>query len=104
MQVEFAGRVAEDLPTDSVFASLDAASAFFERGALGYSDARRPGHYEGLELRARDWSVRPLRVERLAAGYFDDRQRFPPGSIAFDSALVMRGVAHRWVAREGLCA
>lgn len=104
MQVEFAGRVAEDLPPDSVFASLDAASAFFARGSLGYSDARRPGHYEGLELRARDWSVRPLQPDCLDLGYFDDPQRFPLGSIAFDSALLMRGIAHRWVAREGLCA
>jgi len=93
------GCVSESLPTDSVFDSLAAASAFFERGALGYSAGRSPTVHDGLELRTDAWRVVPLTVTRVSSSFFEDQRAFPAGSVAFDSALLMRDVPHEWHAR-----
>jgi hypothetical protein len=97
------GSVATDLPNTSVFGSLDEASAFFERGSLGYSVTARPGEFDGLELRSFAWHVRPLAVERVESSFFEDRALFPAGSVEFDCALLMRGIDHEWHGREALC-
>ena len=97
-------RVADALPSDSVFASLDEASAFFEAGSLGYSATRRQRHFDGIELRCLDWSVRPLAVEHLESNWFQDPARFPAGSVKLDCALLMTDVAHQWLARDPICA
>lgn len=101
--VRVAGRVAPDVPAGSVFGSLSAASAFFEAGSLGYSATATPGQFDGLELRCRNWSVRPLEVERVESSFFDEPEQFPPGSAEFDCALLMRGIEHEWHGREPLC-
>ncbi|MFL5479287.1 MAG: hypothetical protein ACJ79X_09735, partial [Gemmatimonadaceae bacterium] len=90
------------MPASSVFRTVADASAFFEQGALGYSDSTRPGVYDGLELRSFGWRVEPLAVSRVASSFFEDSNRFPSGSVAFDSALVMRNIRHEWHAREPL--
>ncbi|HZZ72507.1 MAG TPA: DUF2071 domain-containing protein [Pirellulales bacterium] len=101
LQIE--GRAASDLAQDSVFKSLEAASSFFEGGSLGYSTSRRPGQFDGLELRSFNWRVEPLAVERVESSYFDNREFFPAGSVEFDSALLMHGVEHEWRGRGCLC-
>ncbi len=98
-----AGHVANELPSNSVFGSLEQASRFFEGGALGYSATRDPSRYDGLELRCRSWAVQPLAVESVQSSYFDDRTKFPQGAATFDCALLMRGIAHEWHTRENLC-
>lgn len=97
------GRPTESLPPDSVFASLADASAFFEQGALGYSPSARPWRYDGLELESLAWAVTPLAVAEVESSFFADANYFPPGSAAFDCALLMRGIHHRWHGRETLC-
>lgn len=95
--------LAAALPRTSVFPSLPAASEFFEAGALGYSatpDARR---FQGLELRCLGWQVEPLAVEEVHSSFFDDPTTFPPGSVEFDCALLMRGIRHEWHAQPDLC-
>jgi hypothetical protein len=91
------------LPTTSIFASLDEASSFFERGSVGYSPAARPGTYDGLELRSVNWHVDPLAVSSVTSSFFEDLTLFPAGSVAFDSALLMRHIAHEWCARATMC-
>jgi hypothetical protein len=98
------GRVTMELPTSSVFASIEAASAFFERGSVGYSVTSDPRRFDGLELRSQAWRVEPLAVEQVESSFFDDRSLFPDGAIEFDCALLMRGIAHEWHARDQLCA
>lgn len=98
--VHVIGRIAHALPPDSVFRSLDAASGFFERGALGYSASANPQRFDGLELRSQSWRVEPLANEHVQSSFFEDRAIFPADSIQLDSALIMRGVAHEWHARE----
>jgi hypothetical protein len=97
------GSVARELPATSVFGSLEEASAFFERGSLGYSVTAKPGEFDGLELRCFHWHVQPLAVERVASSFFEDRALFPVGSVEFDCALLMRGIGHEWHGREALC-
>jgi hypothetical protein len=96
------GHVAHELPPTSIFGSLKEASDFFERGSLGYSVTATPGQFDGLELRSFNWQARPLAVERVESSFFEDRGLFPAGSVAFDCALLMRGVEHEWHGRGRL--
>jgi hypothetical protein len=97
------GDVASGLPKTSAFRSLEQASDFFERGSLGYSVTTRPGEFDGLELRGFNWQVSPLAVEKVESSFFGDPALFPAGTVAFDSALLMRGIDHEWHGREPLC-
>jgi len=84
--------------------SVDAASAFFERGSRGYSPAATPGRFDGMEPESFGWVVRPLAVARASSSFFEDARLFPPGSVEFDCALLMRRVEHPCHARESLFA
>jgi hypothetical protein len=97
------GRVAQRLPSGSVFASLEEASEFFQRGSLGYSATADPGRFEGLELNCQNWQVEPLEAERVKSSFFENETVFPKGSIEFDCALLMRGIEHEWYGRGELC-
>ena len=35
---------------------------------------------------------------------FEDQAMFPPGSVEFDCALLMRGIDHEWHGRNRLCS
>lgn len=95
--------LAAQLPATSVFRSLQEASEFFRAGSLGYSATAAESSFHGLELRCHTWHVDPLEVEEVRSSFFEDVQRFPPGSTTFDCALLMRGIAHEWHSREDLC-
>ncbi|HVX59677.1 MAG TPA: DUF2071 domain-containing protein [Pirellulales bacterium] len=103
-QVLVQGRCDTQFSPGSIFGSLDAASAFFEAGSLGFSVTSRAGAFDGLELRTSNWQVQPFAIERCESNYFDNAAIFPAGTIDFDNALLMRGVAHEWHGREPLCA
>lgn len=96
------GEVADSLPTDSVFADVEKASDFFRCGSLGYSATGNAERLDGVILKTKDWKVRPLQVKSVASSYFEDGERFPPGSIRFDHALIMRNVEHEWHSAEDL--
>ncbi|MBI2805848.1 MAG: DUF2071 domain-containing protein [Planctomycetes bacterium] len=102
-QMAVRARLADKLPPTSIFRSLDDASAFFQAGALGYSATPDPTTFQGLELRCDGWRVEPLDVEEVRSSFFDDPARFPAGSITFDCALLMRGLAHEWHGQRDLC-
>lgn len=89
-------RRTEQLQANSVFASLEAASDFFARGATGYSATAIPNCCDGLELATASWHVEPLEVLAVQSSFFDDRRVFPSGTIEFDCALLMRNIAHEW--------
>lgn len=95
-------RVARRLPPDSVFQSIDEASAFFEAGSLGYSDTAVAGEFGALELRSFDWRVQAMDVLRIESSYFSDPALFPRGSAEFDCALLMNSIEHQWHSRETL--
>jgi hypothetical protein len=101
--VTVAGRVTDRMPASSAFGSVAEASAFFAAGSVGYSPAADPARLNGLELRCRGWRVEPLEVAEVRSSFFDDRSRFPAGSVAFDCALLMRGIVHEWHGLPDLC-
>jgi hypothetical protein len=94
--VRLHARRAKQLPANSVFASIEAASDFFARGAVGYSATTKPGCCDGLELATTSWHAEPLDVISVKSSFFDDRRTFPAGTIEFDCALLMRNIAHEW--------
>lgn len=104
-RVRLEARAADALPPGSAFADVDDASRFFRAGSLGYSPSAQAGRLDALELHSLDWEVAPLAVDRFESSFFDDAKRFPPGSIQFDCALLMREIRHQWHAGEPMqCA
>jgi hypothetical protein len=102
-RIRVRGRVADALPRGSCFGSLEEASAFFKAGSLGYSATADPASFQGLELRCQAWSMTPLDVEAVSSSYYDDAAVFPPGSVVFDCALLMRNIVHEWHSQRDLC-
>jgi hypothetical protein len=86
-----------------VFDAVDAASAFFGEGALGFSPRSDTNYLDALELETIGWTVTPLAVEHVASSFFGNSSRFPSGSVTFDNALLMRDIDHRWHQRQPLC-
>jgi len=101
-EISFAGHLAEQLPSSSIFPSVDAAAGFFSLGATGYSATYTEGHYHGMELHSLNWTVSPLAIDEAQSCFFDDRQRFPSGTAELDCALLMRGIEHEWHSRPDL--
>lgn len=95
-------RMADKLPTDSIFHSLKEASDFFGTGALGWSARETENTFDGLELDCDQWRMEPLAVEHVESSFFADAKLFPAGSAIFDSAFLMRDITHRWHARGKL--
>ena len=95
VSLHVAAAVVPEFANASIFESLQRASDFFEPGSLGYS-AMSDGTLEGTRLLTRQWSVSALRVDEVESSYFSNPARFPPGSITFDCALLMRNIAHEW--------
>lgn len=94
--VKVVGSEADGLPAGSCFSTLSEASAFFEAGSVGYSARIDPTRSDGVALRTEGWKVRPLALTEIRSTYFEDDVKFPPGSIYFDHALIMRDIAHEW--------
>jgi hypothetical protein len=93
---------AEKLPAGSIFQSLAEASEFFQGGALGWSSRPGDNSFDGLELTCGQWRMEPLAIERVESSFFQDPKIFPAGSVEFDSAFLMRNIAHEWHARGRL--
>lgn len=96
MFVRVHARVTDHLPPDSAFRSLDEASEFFRGGALGWSSRTNEGEFDGLELLCEEWRMEPLAVEKVESSFFENFSLFPQGSVKFDSAFLMRSIAHEW--------
>src|SRR5262245_33251173 len=98
VQLEVAGTLATELPATSIFRSVDAASAFFEPGSVGYSATASGRRLDGVVLTTHSWRVAPLAIERVSSSYFADERVFPRGAVMFDCALIMRNISHEWQA------
>ncbi len=101
--VSVKGEVTDQLPSFSIFKSLDDVSAFFEQGSVGYSATKKDGVYDGLELQCKDWQVHALNVVGVTSSYFEDQKVFPAGSVHFDNALLMKNIHHEWHSLENIC-
>lgn len=96
ISVKFAGEISDHFPENSVFSSLAEASKFFEKGSLGYSVKQSGKELDGIDLEIKDWQVESLKADFVESSFYDDTNIFPPKSIEFDHALIMRNVAHEW--------
>lgn len=83
-------------PERSIFDDLGCASSFFEKGSMGYSPTQKSREFDGLELRTQNWKVSPLTVQEVHSSFFEDKTRFPEGSVQFDHALLMKDIQHEW--------
>lgn len=95
MAVDLDVSIEEELRGSELFASAQEASAFFRAGCVGYSPSKGVA-LTGMQMRANGWGVEPTVVRLARSSFFDDEARFPRGSIALDSALVMRNIAVEW--------
>lgn len=89
-------RTVERFQGSELFADLEQASEFFRLGSAGFSATRGGRCLDGLELRTDSWHVEPVDVRSVRSSFFDDRDRFPPGSAMLDCALLMREVPVSW--------
>lgn len=98
MSVSVDARTAERFQGSELFTDLAQASDFFRRGSAGFSATRGGRCFDGLELRTDSWHAQPVEVRSVRSTVFDDRDRFPAGSVVFDCALLMREVPVTWCA------
>ena len=96
VEVDVTVEVEPSLEGSSLFADVDTASAFFERGAVGLSPGRDGVRLEAVQLNSAAWRVEPCRVLSARSSWFEDSARFPAGAAVIDSALVMRKVPVLW--------
>jgi uncharacterized protein YqjF (DUF2071 family) len=80
---------------ESIFDDLKCVSDFFKNGSVGYSPDKN--YFEGLELKAYNWEVTLLEVEKVRSSFFENERIFPQGSVKFDNALLMKNIEHEWV-------
>lgn len=90
--------VSADVAVTSTFASelfptLEAASAFFQAGSIGWSPTRDGLGLQGLQLATDSWWVDAGEVLAVQSSFFD---ALPAGSAQLDSVLVMRNVPITW--------
>ena len=100
--IDIEGQIADEIPANSIFTSLAESSSFFEAGSLGYSVTAEPQRLDGLKLETKEWHVEPLRLATAYSSYFSNPAKFPPGSVEFDHALIMRNVEHEWHSADDL--
>lgn len=98
VSLSVAAAPAADL-SSSLFASLDEATGFFRRGALGFSPSAANGCLDGVHLHSTNWAAQPMIIMAMSSSLFDDAAIFPSGTCALDSALLMTNVTARWSAQ-----
>jgi hypothetical protein len=88
-------RLADGLASQ-LFANMDVISTFFRQAPVGWSPNLRRGSLDGVELASDPWSMTPATIQHVRSSYFDDPQRFPPGSIEVHSAVAMYNLPVSW--------
>jgi hypothetical protein len=104
VRIAVAAHVADGVMRGSVFPGLDEASRFFRCAPVGYAATPTEGVFDGVELGTDGWELRPLHVDEASSSFFDDPDRFPPGTATLDSAFLMAGLATTWHPQRKLLA
>lgn len=79
--------------TSALFPTVEAASAFYEQGSVGWSPDRDGTGVEPLQLTSPEWAVEPARALSVESSFFD---ALPPGSAVLDSVVAMRDLPFLW--------
>lgn len=95
VEVDVHVSIEQSLDRSQLFANVDEASRFFERGSVGFSPSRDERRLEAVGLTTHAWRVEPCRVLHARSTFFEDK-RFGDGAARLDSALVMRKVPVVW--------
>jgi hypothetical protein len=98
--VDVSVQLAQRLGDSALFASVEEASTFFEKGSVGYSATHIPTRFDGLQLLTTAWQVEPAVVLEAHSSFFDDQLTFPSGTAELDCVLVMQRVPVDWVALD----
>jgi uncharacterized protein YqjF (DUF2071 family) len=88
-------RRTRELRGSRLFRDLETASTFFQSAPTAWSP-RRDGRLEAVSLHTDAWSIEAAEPLRVRSSFFDDRTRFPTGSVTLDSAMLMVDVPVRW--------
>jgi len=86
-----AGSLTDEVDDGSVFDSLEDASSFFSSACVRYSESESGERHDGIEMRAREWSMEPLETKTARSSFFKRVE-----GVEFDSAFCMRGIDHEW--------
>ena len=86
----------EVFPVTSIFGSIKESSKFFEAGCVGYSTRPNSCVLDGILLKAENWRISALSIEKVHCAFYGDKSVFPEGSIELDHALLMRDISHEW--------
>jgi len=97
-QVDAEVRRTREFRDSKLFPDLQTASAFFQSSPTAWSP-RRDDSLEAVSLHTEAWSVEAAEPVAVRSSFFDDRTRFPAGSVALDSAMLMLDVPVRWDAQ-----
>ncbi len=92
--IEIDAKISNKLNPNSIFETIENASNFFEKGAIGYSPNGKS--FDGLKLETYKWEVKPLEVESVKSSFFEDESLFPEGTVKFDNAILMENIEHEW--------
>lgn len=101
--VEVDVRETPDFAENSLFKTIDEASADFQKGRIGFSPQKDGKGFDGVQLNTTNWEVSPLAVESVKSSFFLNEEYFPNGSIEFDHALLMKNIEHNWQDVESIC-
>jgi len=95
-------RYSEEWGASALFRRFDDACDFFRAADGGFWCSLEEGSLDGgsfevMPACSQRWEMSPLRVESADARFFRNPVHFPMGSVALDSAVLMRGIASQWV-------
>ncbi len=96
--------LADRVQPGSVFDDVESAAQFFRRAPVGYSVRPDGAAFDGVRLDCDGWNLQPLAVDHIASSFFDAASKFPSGSVAVDSAFLMRDLDTTWSALPPLPA
>ena len=104
VEVAVAARRSDEVMPGSVFGSTDEASGFVRCAPLGYAATPNDGVFDGVSLAADGWGIEPLHLDEVRSSFFDNRDRFPSGTAAPDSAFLMTDLDTTWRPQPALVA
>lgn len=104
LQLAVSAHRTEEVMADSVFGSLQEASAFFRNAPIGYAATPNRAVFDGVGLTTKAWAIAPLQLDEVRSSYFEDTERFRPGAAVPDSAFLMSNLDTTWRAQPPLVA
>jgi uncharacterized protein DUF2071 len=104
VRVAVAAQRASEVMPGSVFHTVDEASRFFRGAPVAYSATVSDARFDGVELETKEWRIEALHLDEASSTFFDDSDRFPPGTASVDSAFLMRDVETIWRPRPTFAA